>query len=254
MFDVARDHDAIDDEKPSGRVIQFSRYLGYAIPRTAMVAVVSLSASAAYAGHGTPSRLSRGHRAPHPRPAVRAAPSRAVHPSRSKRAQVRGAPRRERLDVLTKLGMWGVDLDRMHGEGRASETGTGDEESSPRRLRTRLHRQSSLQNVDATTSSSPRSPPPPPPRVRPSLRRRRTRSPRRRASRPCCPARRRRCGRPSARRRGRTRARASSPRARPPRRSGWTGFARPSGSSRTNSRAWTPPRAWTRRPRSPSGR
>ena len=101
------------------------------IPRTAMVAVVSLSASAAYAGHGTPSRLSRGHRAPHPRPAVRAAPSRAVHPSRSKKARVRGAPRRERLDVLTKLGMWGVDLDRMHGEGRASETGTGDEESSP---------------------------------------------------------------------------------------------------------------------------
>ena len=96
-----------------------------------MVAVVSLSASAAYAGHGTPSRLSRGHRAPHPRPAVRAAPSRAVHPSRSKKAQVRGAPRRERLDVLTKLGMWGVDLDRMHGEGRASETGTGDDESVP---------------------------------------------------------------------------------------------------------------------------
>ena len=96
-----------------------------------MVAVVSLSASSAYAGHGTPSQLSRGHRAPHPRPAVRAAPSRAVHPSRSKKAQVRGAPRRERLDVLTKLGMWGVDLDRMHGEGRASETGTGDDESVP---------------------------------------------------------------------------------------------------------------------------
>ena len=27
--------------------------------------------------------------------------------------------------------MWGVDLDRMHGEGRASETGTGDDESVP---------------------------------------------------------------------------------------------------------------------------
>ena len=96
-----------------------------------MVAVVSLSASAAYAGHVTPSQLSRGHRARQPRPAARAAPSRAVHPSRSKKAQVRGAPRRERLDVLTKLGMWGVDLDRMHGEGRASETGTGDDESVP---------------------------------------------------------------------------------------------------------------------------
>ena len=27
--------------------------------------------------------------------------------------------------------MWGVDLDRMHGEGRAFETGTGDDESVP---------------------------------------------------------------------------------------------------------------------------
>lgn len=94
-----------------------------------MVAVVSLSASAAYAGHVTPSQLSRGHRARQPRPAARAAPSRAVHPSRSKKAQVRGAPRRERLDVLTKLGMWGVDLDRMRGEGRESKTEDGDDQA-----------------------------------------------------------------------------------------------------------------------------
>ena len=76
-----------------------------------------------------------------------------------------------------------------------------------RRLRTRLHRQSSLQNVDATTSS-PRSPPPPPPRVRPSLRRRRDPFSASARLASCCPARRRRCGRPSAPRRGRTRARA----------------------------------------------
>ena len=96
-----------------------------------MVVVVSLSASSAYAGHGKPNQLSRKQRAPQCRPAPRAAPSRAVHPSRSKKAQAKGAPRRKRLDVMTKLGMWGVNLDRMRGEGRASETRDGDDRAVP---------------------------------------------------------------------------------------------------------------------------
>ena len=136
-----------------------------------MVAVVSLSASAAYAGHATPSQLSRGHRARQPRPAARAAPSRAVHPSRSKKAQVRGAPRRERLDVLTKLGMWGVDLDRMRGEGRESETEDADDEavlsSSSNAPPSDASSESGDDVVASAEARSAAAPPPSPPRESP---------------------------------------------------------------------------------------
>ena len=136
-----------------------------------MVAVVSLSASAAYAGHATPSQLSRGHRARQPRPAARAAPSRAVHPSRSKKAQVRGAPRRERLDVLTKLGMWGVDLDRMRGEGRESETEDADDEAVLSSSSNAPPSDASSESLDDVVASaearSAAAPPPSPPRESP---------------------------------------------------------------------------------------
>ena len=77
-----------------------------------MVVVASLSASATYAGHDTTDALSRANRAKQAHSAVRT-PTLAVHPSRSKRATVKGAPRTQKLDVMTKLAMWGVDVGRM---------------------------------------------------------------------------------------------------------------------------------------------
>ena len=42
----------------------------------------------------------------------------ASHPSRSRKAAKRKVPKVTKMDVVTKLQMWGVDVDRMRGETR----------------------------------------------------------------------------------------------------------------------------------------
>ena len=177
-------------------------------------------------------RASRSSRASRARLSAFGEP-RAAHPSRSRRAKDRNVPAKAKMDVMTKLAMWGVDVERMRSGRREPTVETSTTAGGNADARETANDEDADDaadvDVDAADTKIPVGGPganDPPPRTTPPPR----------ASSSSSRDKRRNTGPRRARTSGSWPARASSPPARRPRRSASIDSAAPRNSSAINSR------------------